>query len=300
MAPAVAKLSEEVVILICLLFAPAGEKQVLLDMVDEKGVQGQVVALRTETGFAVAEKDSRGRTKPMFTVSAVKAQPCTFEVKDRRGRQSQVDLTAAAEAASLLKQAPTQEFKVQGAGVRVLASGKIVFLNAEGLRATCVVHAAGEPPRPEPAPTTQPAEAGVEQARKLWAAVAKGDTQAMEPMYAEKVLIKAGSELLWKEHGISESGDRSKDAVGGREKVVRAHEHLIQGVGKARWVQIFSGQEEPIRLTITVATKDGETFKEVRKGDVILKPAPDSDEMIWVLRKDQQGRWRVVIEKFDI
>lgn len=297
MEPALAKLSEEVVLLICLIFAPAGEKEVLIDVVGATGRQADLVALRTDSGFVVTEASGKDG-KPLLRAVGVRNRPFVFDVKYRRQEIRRVDLSSAAKAVKAIRNAPKQRFKVGREAVQAVASGKIVLVNVQGMPNTFIVHGAGKADKPKTRPAGK--QAGAEAARKFWAALAAGNTAAMTGMYAEKVLIKAGSELLWKEHAISKTGDRSKDAVADRGKVAGAYEHLIQGVGKTKWARIFSGQEEPIMLTIETAPKDGAVFGEVRKGDVILRPAPDSDEMIWVLRRDEAGRWRVVIEKFDI
>ena len=224
-------------------------------------------------------------------------RPFVFDIKDSKDRDSRLDLSDAAKAVKPFRDAPHQRFKIRGATLDVTASGKLKYVFVHHMRASLVVHGAGSTGRP----TTRPAKmTGHHAARQFWTCLTRGDVDGMGALYAEKVLIKAGSELLSKLWGISKTGDRTKDAIAARDKVVHAWKGLIAKTGKDKWVRMLSQEQEGVQPTTTTAADDGEVLPEVRAGDVIFRPSPDSTEAIWVLRRSKAGQWRVVIEKFDI
>lgn len=311
MEAVIAKLSQEAMILFCLLFSPPGEKAVLIDLIGKEGVAAELTAMRTDTGFEVFEVvDLTGRAgeaqrRRILTIVAVKGKPSVFEITDRRNRKTRLDLTKAVKAIKPLKEARIQIIRINGGKATVIARGNIVYVYFRDTSQTFVVHTVAPRPRATTQPATQPAPAAsddakeaVARAKGFWAVLAKGDTDAMKSYYAPKVTLKAGSELLKKRWGSM--GDRSKDAVVERAKLIDGYKSMIADIGRQRWSEGLSAipVTSPSAIKFAVADKPGTLFPEVQKGDLIMKVGGD-EGLIFVLRKNKKEEWLIVIERTD-
>ena len=143
--------------------------------------------------------------------------------------------------------------------------------------------------------------AGVKHARDFWAAVAAADTDAMQKFYAEKVMLKAGSELLKKQWGVPGAGDRSKDLLVDQDDLIAGYQRMIAKIGKDKWTKLFA-DIGPEKLSITPAKAADWPFSGVLKGDLIVKVATGrgGDALWFVLRSSpRQAHWLVVAEVTD-
>ena len=73
-----------------------------------------------------------------------------------------------------------------------------------------------------------PAEAR-QRALAFWSALRDAKLDALKGFYAKKVLLRAGSELLKKQHGLTDQG-RRKDLLVARERLIAAYVKLIDRV----------------------------------------------------------------------
>ena len=141
---------------------------------------------------------------------------------------------------------------------------------------------------------------GAKAALEFWGALAAGDVKAMGAFYAPKVTLKAGSELLKPRWALSPNSDRSKDLTVERDKLLAGYERLIGGAGRERWVGVF-GKIDAKQITTAAAKEKDKPFTGVLPGDTVLTVAtgPGDDKLVFVLRQDNQKRWRVVVEATD-
>jgi len=142
--------------------------------------------------------------------------------------------------------------------------------------------------------------AGMKAAKDFWAAVAKADTEQMARLYAPKVLVKAGSELLKKQWGINDSGDRDKDLALQRDQLLKGYAVMIEKVGAEKWTRIFS-EIKPEAIHISAVEADGKPFQPAQRGDVVLRVSTGTgdDTLAYLLRRVDGGAWQVVAEAAD-
>ncbi|MBT4867606.1 MAG: hypothetical protein HON53_21095 [Planctomycetaceae bacterium] len=141
---------------------------------------------------------------------------------------------------------------------------------------------------------------GERKARAFWKALAQGDVMAMKEFYAEKVTLKAGSELLKPRWALSPKADRKKDLAIERDKLLAGYERLIGGAGRERWRGAF-GKIDAKKITTAVAKGKDKPLIGVLSGDTVLTVAtgPGDDRLVFVLRQDKLKRWQVVAEATD-
>jgi len=135
---------------------------------------------------------------------------------------------------------------------------------------------------------------------RFWKALSGADLKAMESCYAPQVTLLAGSELLKKDWGINADGNRGKDLTLPREVLLKGYEALLAKIGIEKWKNIFGklGRE---KIMFAMANKDGQTFKAVRRGDVLMKVAtgPGDDALVFVLAQAADKSWSVRLEATD-
>lgn len=144
----------------------------------------------------------------------------------------------------------------------------------------------------------------VEHAKQFWAAVARADTKAMQVFYAEKVTLKAGSELLKKQWEIPGAGDRGKDLLVDREDLIAAYRRMIEKLGKDRWTAIFSKidlERVEFRFAKTADGESGDGESGVEKGDLTMTvfTGPGDDALFFFFRHSEKEGWQVVAEATD-
>lgn len=142
--------------------------------------------------------------------------------------------------------------------------------------------------------------AGQKSAREFWAAVAKPDTEQMARFYAPKVLLKAGSELLKREWGVNPEGDRDKDLLLDRDRLLEGYRRMIEKVTAAKWSRVFS-KIQPDAISITAVQTADRPLTGARQGDLLLKVVigKGGDALMFLFRCNDQGQWQVVAEQTD-
>jgi len=139
----------------------------------------------------------------------------------------------------------------------------------------------------------------VQHAKQFWAAVARADTKAMQVCYAEKVTLKAGSELLKQQWEIPKAGDRDKDLLVERVDLIAGYRRMIERLGKDRWTALFSKidlERVEFRFAKTADRKSG-----AEKGDLTMTvfTGPGDDALFFFFRHGEKEGWRVVAEATD-
>jgi len=176
---------------------------------------------------------------------------------------------------------------------------------------------------------TRAPDAGIKQAKALWAAVAAGDTAGMAELYADEVVLVAGSELLKARWELPGGGDRSRDLKVRKADLIAGYQRMIDELGgEERWSQVFTPIDERKIFFITVVVADwaatlervvgrplseaarkelnesraaGGMLADLHVGDLFLRvdlPVGD-DKLFFQLRQSAAGKWQVVAEATD-
>jgi hypothetical protein len=176
---------------------------------------------------------------------------------------------------------------------------------------------------------TQAADAGLKQAKVFWAAVVAGDTAGMAEIYADEVVLMAGSELLKERWELPGGGDRSRDLKVRKADLIAGYQRMIDELGgRERWSQPFSPIDESKIFFMTVVVSDwvaalervagrplseearkglnddkaaGRILADIRLGDLFMRidlPIGD-DKLVFQLRQSTRGDWQVVGEATD-
>ena len=303
---AVAKFSEVFILAFCTLFLPKDAKEMMVTGTTNDAPGDTLKVVKTDKGFDLFSYHDE--TRVLLTLTASKDNPSgfTFKFDDK---SQQVDIGEAQKQLKPPADEPSQEIKVNEGKIRVQKRGNAVFLNFEGVHKTYVLHGTAPQsaansgpssttqPSATPPAASQPAPAGAEAAGKFWAALAAGDAAAMKAFYAEKVAVKAGSELLKKEYALDENADRGKDLTVDREKLIAAYARMI-GQDRKDWTDALGR----FRTQFVAATQEGNPFNPVRSGDLVLMasdPGGRDDKVVFVFRQNEKGQWLVVAERAD-
>ena len=144
------------------------------------------------------------------------------------------------------------------------------------------------------------ADDGALQAREFWQTLADGDLKGLRTLYASKVTLKAGSELLKARWELDPKADRRHDLTIERGKLLAGYERLINGAGRDKWSKVFGGIAAE-RITTVRAMDNDKPFAGVQTGDVLLTVAtgPGDDRLVFVLRPNDRKQWQVVAEATD-
>lgn len=137
-------------------------------------------------------------------------------------------------------------------------------------------------------------------AHAFWQAFLDGNADEMGKHYAPHITLKAGSELLKPDYGLNDSGDRSRDLIVDQKSIVRGYHVMFQRVGKQKWKE--SGQKlRNVQLSFISAADQNRYFAMfgAQPGDRLVRVHTDPDPLFFLLRQDEQRRWRVVAEAFD-
>lgn len=137
----------------------------------------------------------------------------------------------------------------------------------------------------------------VERARQFWKTLATGNTAAVKDFYAPQVVLKAGSELLkpqWKLKGAN----RLRDLQLSREELLQGYQRMIEAIGKEKWSRVM-GQIKDDQIKPSIAAKDDAPFAGIKRGDIVLRVAPENSEFYFVFRKDGAGKLLVHLESTD-
>ncbi|MFB3891328.1 MAG: hypothetical protein ACE15C_04815 [Phycisphaerae bacterium] len=135
-------------------------------------------------------------------------------------------------------------------------------------------------------------------AQEFVKALGSADLEVLKKMYADNVILMAGSELLKDEWGLVANGPRDKDALLAREKLIEGYGNLIARIGKEKWQALF-GKLDTDRITTATLAEDRPPF--LKKGDltVSVRPGRGDDTLTYHFRKSADGKWLVVAEKTD-
>ena len=130
-------------------------------------------------------------------------------------------------------------------------------------------------------------------AKAFWATLAKGNYKGLKKFYADKVILRAGSELLKDTYGLNPSGDRTKDLSVDRDAVISGYKIMIESVGTDRW----NAELEKIKPDeLQIAEKANKAGWPDDKGDLLTLKV---DALIFAFAKDEDGNWRIVAELSD-
>ncbi|MGY8769941.1 MAG: hypothetical protein ACKVH8_16105 [Pirellulales bacterium] len=141
---------------------------------------------------------------------------------------------------------------------------------------------------------------GEQTARGFWSTLAEGNVPELKKYYAEKVILKAGSELLKSRWELSPKADRLVDLSIDRDLLLSGYQKLIDAAGQERWTNLTSSIKlEKIR--VSSVTKDGMPFEGAKQHDVMLSinAGPGDDRLIYLFRKSEENRWLLVVESTD-
>lgn len=137
-------------------------------------------------------------------------------------------------------------------------------------------------------------------ASAFWNAFLDGNADEMGKHYAPHVTIKAGSELLKPDYSINDSGDRTRDRIVDAKSVVRGYHVMFQRVGKQKWKE--SGHKlRKVQMSFISAADNNRYFAlfQAQPGDLLVQVHTEPEPLFFLLRQDEQRRWRVVAEAFD-
>jgi len=155
----------------------------------------------------------------------------------------------------------------------------------------------GQARRTKPADQDRKRNVLSETATSFWKTLADGNTEGFKRFYAERITLKAGSELLKPRWGIA--SDRGKDAVLPRDKLMAGYARMIGEFGRDKWRRAFSKIGEG-SLAATVVAEPDRPFPGTRKGDRLLAVVTGvgDDKLLYVFRR-QGTEWRIVLEVTD-
>jgi hypothetical protein len=299
----VAEVSDALVLLFCLLFAPSGQKEFAIDIGAPNGPSDTILVARTETGFDCYGGSKGTRGNKMGAVTVQKDRPFAMEFKPAGGPGAKADLTDVQKTIKPFDKNPLQDFTVGSARFQTKGENGKVSVLVGGKKAIFVVRALAaatstSSPASQPTSASKPAGAddGKEAVRGFLKALAAADMEGMEGAYADNVILMAGSEMLKADWGLAPEGSRDKDQAIGRDKLIGAYRALIGKVGKEKWQNALAKVDPKMVLTSPVQEDEPSG---IRKGDLRVDAPLGNTGLTFWLRRDASGKWLVVAERTD-